>query len=247
MCIRDRYNLYLSVGSGFHNAQKGQTTLPRVAGRGEAACLERKGYARRALSTRKTRYFSHNSFGTKRHTAKAWFLQALFPQPESSPGGERGEGQGAAVSGLGSIYHACAAGATPEKRNSVFFVWKKTGRQWKKAGCIKKTQTGISRMPAAWVRIIKKAGFAPRLQKDRKNRTYFTSTTAPASVSCFLASSASSLLTPSSVSYTHLDVYKRQDWSGRDRARCRNRSTGPFPDRPWSVSYTHLRSWCPDR
>lgn len=164
----EAYNLYLSVGSGFHNAQKGQTTLPRVAGRGEAACLERKGYARRALSTRKTRYFSHNSFGTKRHTAKAWFLQALFPQPGSSPGGERREGQAAAVSALGSIYHACAAGATPEKRNSVFFVWKKTGRQWKKAGCIKKTQTGIRRMPAAWVRIIKRRGLHPAFKKIGK-------------------------------------------------------------------------------
>jgi len=125
----EAYNLYLSVGSGFHNAQKGQTTLPRVAGRGEAACLDRKGYARRALSTRKTRYFSHNSFGTKRHTAKAWFLQALFPQPGSAPEGRGGEGGTAAVSSLGSIYHACAAGATPKKRNSVFFVWKKTERQ----------------------------------------------------------------------------------------------------------------------
>ena len=33
------------------------------------------------------------------------------------------------LSSLGSIYHACAAGATPKKRNSVFFVWKKTERQ----------------------------------------------------------------------------------------------------------------------
>ena len=125
----EAYNLYLSVGSGFHNAQKGQTTLPRVAGRGEAACLERKGYARRALSTRKTRYFSHNSFGTKRHTAKAWFLQALFPQPGNSPGKERGEGGAVAVEQPGQYLPCLCRRGNAEKRNSVFFVWKKTERQ----------------------------------------------------------------------------------------------------------------------
>jgi hypothetical protein len=145
----EAYNLYLSVGSGFHNAQKGQTTLPRVAGRGEAACLERKGYARRALSTRKTRYFSHNSFGTKRHTAKAWFLQALFPQPGSAPEGRGGEGGTAAVSSLGSIYHACAAGATPKKRNSVFFCMEKDGASMKKSRLHQKDTKGTRRIPAA--------------------------------------------------------------------------------------------------
>ena len=95
----EAYNLYLSVGSGFHNAQKGQTTLPRVTGRGEAACLERKGYARRVLSTRKTRYFSHNSFGTKRDTAEAWFLQELFPRSGSSR--QKGSGRGRRRPGLG--------------------------------------------------------------------------------------------------------------------------------------------------
>lgn len=54
---------------------------------------------------------------------------STFSAAQKRPGRERGEGGTAAVSSLGSIYHACAAGATPKKRNSVFFVWKKTERQ----------------------------------------------------------------------------------------------------------------------
>ena len=59
---------------------------------------------------------------------KHGFCKHFFHSPEMPRKGE-GRGRAAAVSSLGSIYHACAAGATPKKRNSVFFVWKKTERQ----------------------------------------------------------------------------------------------------------------------
>lgn len=164
----EAYNLYLSVGSGFHNAQKGQTTLPRVAGRGEAACLEKKGYARRALSTRKTRYFSHNSFGTKRHTAKAWFLQELFPRSGSSREGEL-ERAGGCRKQRGQHPAGCAAGATPEKSGSVFFVWKTAGRQWKKNRRIKKPQRGGSqRASQDCAQAKKRRGLHPAFKKIGK-------------------------------------------------------------------------------
>ena len=163
----EAYNLYLSVVSVFHNAKNGHTTLPRVAGRGEAACLEKKGYARRALSTRKTRYFSHNSFGTKKHTAKAWFLQELFPQSGSSQEGELK--RAAAAKQPGQYRAACAAGATPEKSGSVFFVWKTTGRQWKKAGPAKSHGKAAARGHRWAVRRQKKRrGLHPAFKKIGK-------------------------------------------------------------------------------
>ena len=146
----EAYNLYLSVGSGFHNAQKGQTTLPRVTGRGEAACLERKGYARRVLSTRKTRYFSHNSFGTKRDTAEAWFLQELFPRSGSSR--QKGSGRGRRRPGL---RHAAPRGGAA--RASPSFVYgKRRGVNGKKQTASKKTQKRQPGCAAGGVRATKK-------------------------------------------------------------------------------------------
>ncbi|WP_300717576.1 hypothetical protein [uncultured Desulfovibrio sp.] len=66
------------------------------------------------LFTRKTRYFSHNSFGTKRDTANAWFLQQLFPQPERPQERTRPADRGP-EDGAGGIRHDRAAGAGRKK------------------------------------------------------------------------------------------------------------------------------------
>lgn len=165
----EAYNLYLSVGSGFHNAQKGQTTLPRVAGRGEAACLERKGYARRALSTRKTRYFSHNSFGTKRHTAKAWFLQALFPQPGNSPGKERGEGGAVAVEQPGQYLPCLCRRGNAEKKKLRLFCMEKDGASMKKSRLHQKDTKGTPQDTGRlWAGNKKRRGLHPAFKKIGK-------------------------------------------------------------------------------
>ena len=165
----EAYNLYLSVGSGFHNAQKGQTTLPRVTGRGEAACLERKGYARRVLSTRKTRYFSHNSFGTKRDTAEAWFLQELFPRSGSSR--QKGSGRGRRRPGL---RHAAPRGGAA--RASPSFVYgKRRGVNGKKQTASKKTQKRQPGCAAGGVRATKKGGVhtPPSKRSEKPNLLHF--------------------------------------------------------------------------
>ncbi len=163
----EAYNLYLSVGSGFHNAQKGQTTLPRVAGRGEAACLEKKGYARRALSTRKTRYFSHNSFGTKRHTAKAWFLQELFPQSGSSREGA-GEGGAAAASSAGCTSRLCRRGNAGKKVAPSFLYGKRRDVNGKKQAHQKATARRQPKGIAGLCADKKRRGLHPAFKKIGK-------------------------------------------------------------------------------
>ncbi len=164
----EAYNLYLSVGSGFHNAQKGQTTLPRVAGRGEAACLEKKGYARRALSTRKTRYFSHNSFGTKRHTAKAWFLQELFPRSGSSREGEQERAGRLPQAARAASSRLCRRGNAGKKWLRLFCM-ENGGTSMEKNRRIKKPQRGGSqRASQDCAQAKKRRGLHPAFKKIGK-------------------------------------------------------------------------------